>query len=84
METIESFLTQENLQSVGSIVAQPNNPGSGAGGGGNNNNPVDLNMSNGLPVFSLSDTQVQNLTNGAQPAGGNFAVEIFFDPHNFL
>ena len=35
---------------------------------------------NGLPVFSLSDTQVQNLTNGAQPAGGNFAVEIFFDP----
>ena len=80
METIESFLTQENLQSVGSIVAQPNNPGGGAGGGGNNNNPVDLNMSNGLPVFSLSDTQVQNLTNGAQPAGGNFAVEIFFDP----
>ena len=80
METIESFLTQENLQSVGSIVAQPNNPGSGAGGGGNNNNPVDLNMSNGLPVFSLSDTQVQNLTNGAQPTGGNFAVEIFFDP----
>ena len=51
METIESFLTQENLQSVGSIVAQPNNPGGGAGGGGNNNNPVDLNMSNGLPVF---------------------------------
>ena len=78
LASINSYLAEQGIQAINS--QGNNNPGGGAGGGGNNNNPVDLNMSNGLPVFSLSDTQVQNLTNGAQPTGGNFAVEIFFDP----
>ena len=73
-DDVDNFLVTEALTPTGFIIegSEPSDPGTGGGDGGDPE-------SDGIPVFSLTDAQASNMTDGVLVIGGDYGVEIFYD-----